>query len=484
MATRSEQIREEGLSKITQIIDLGINPYPAEPPQRTHFNALLKNTIDREINENVWIVGRIASIREHGKYIFMHIHDESGEIQCMIEKDQADRKWMMLFERNLIGLGDHININGTATRTRRGEPTVVVEDLKILSKSILPPPQTKGEIVDPELSRRQRYLPLMFSTEERTRFEFRSKMKEYMRQYFITKLGGVEVDTPILDTVYGGANARPFTTRYNDLGQDVYLRISNELPLKKLTVAGYETVFEFASDFRNEGRDRTHSPEFQQVELYKAYVDYFYMMNMMEDLMSSIARDLLGKTKITYQGKEIDLTPPWDRLSIYDGLKKYAKIDPETLPEKKVRNFAKKHGIDDADYGHVLVELFEKFAEPKLTRPTFVMDFPASTSPLTKLHRINPNLAERFEVLIPPMEVANCYTELNDPRLQKSNFDAQVERMKRGDSEAMPLDEDFIKAMEYGMPPQAGIGISIDRWVMLFMDLYHIRDATFFPISK
>jgi lysyl-tRNA synthetase class 2 len=308
-------------------------------------------------------------------------------------------------------------------------------------------------------------------------------MVEHMRQTFLG-LECYEVETPVLDTTYGGASARPFKTHLNALDTEFVMRISNELYLKRLLVGGLGGVFEFSRDFRNEGMDKTHNPEFTQVELYKAYTDYNWMMNMSENLISGIAQKFLGKQVIEYQGKTIDLTTPWKRLSIHDGVRGAYGIDPENISDEDLKALAIKEGITENDRGYILLELFDKKVAPNLVNPTFVIDYPESTSPLTKKHRNKIGLVERFETVVAGMEVMNCYTELNDPRKQRANFEEELKRRFEGDDQAMVTDDDFVIAMEYGMPPMGGIGISIDRWTMILTNADHIRETILFPTMK
>ena len=351
----------------------------------------------------------------------------------------------------------------------------------MLAKSLLPAPKRLKDI---EERSRMRYLDLRINKEVKDRFIFRSKMVEFMRQRFLS-LDCLEAETPVLDTQYGGASARPFKTHLNALDTEFYMRISNELYLKQLIGGGFEGVFEFSRDFRNEGMDKTHNPEFTQVELYKAYTDYEWMMTMSESLMRDIAVKHLGTDKITYMGKSVDLATPWRRLSIYDGVSEAYGINPETISDKDLNALAITEGIRESDRGYILVELFDKKVAPTLINPTFIIDYPASTSPLTKRHRLKPSLTERFECAVAGgIEVMNCYTELNDPRVQRKNFEAEERRRLEGDDQAMPTDDNFIAAMEYGFPPMGGIGISIDRWAMIYTGAEHIREVISFPTMK
>lgn len=480
MPQNLESFREIGLQEAEYLEEQGINPYPPEMPERTHTNAEVIGAFDSLQGQRVAVVGRLKAIRAHGKRIFFDVTDESGKIQAMLTPDESgDDSNLQLFKEG-FGVGDFMGVSGNVMKTRTGEVTVNTRGLTMLAKALLPIPE---EIRDVEIRNRQRYLDLLVNPDVLERFKFRSRMVDYMRRRF-QDLGCYEVETPVLDTTYGGATARPFTTYHNALDTNLFLRISNELYLKRLIVGGFEGVFEFSRDFRNEGMDRIHNPEFTQVELYKAYTDYNWMMDMSEQLMSGIAKDLAGSTQINYMGRNIDFTTPWRRLSIYDGIREAYGFDPETAPEDEVRRIAAEKGIGGDDVGYLLVELFDKRVAPTLVNPTFVIDYPESTSPLTKKHRTKQGLVERFECYVNGMEVMNCYTELNDPRKQRENFEAELKRRSAGDEEAMLMDDDFVIAMEYGMPPMGGIGISIDRFAMIFTNAEHIREVILFPTMK
>ena len=481
-----DRLYQDRLSQIKFLESRGVNPYPQQPPKRTHHNQEIVNGFKKLENKLVNVVGRIMGLRGHGKMSFVDIEDESGKLQLMVNEAIIGKEAMELFSKGYSN-GDIIAVEGKVFKTKAGEVSVNAQEITMLAKALLPVPprktQKKDVMSDPETRYRQRYLDLLVNPEVIQRFKIRSQIVQLMRERFL-ELGCWEVETPILDTVYGGASARPFVTHHNTLDIDLYLRISNELYLKKLIVGGFEGVFEFSRDFRNEGMDYKHNPEFTQVELYKAYADYNWQMEMTEKLMSDIALKLVGSTKVVYQGKEVDLKAPWKRLSIYDGLKQEMGIDFEKLTPTEIKKLAKKEGITETDPGYIALKLFDLYVESKLVNPTFIIDYPESTSPLTKKHRSKPGLVERFECVVAGMEVMNCYTELNDSRKQRANFEEELKRKKAGDDEAMPMDEDFIKAMEYGMPPMGGIGISIDRWCMLLTDADHIREVLTFPLMK
>lgn len=474
-----ELLREDRLKQLKYLEDRGINPYPGAIPDRDYTNDQLSTSYESLKGQSLAVVGRITAIREHGSRVFFDLEDGYGKVQATLTKDGIGEEVLEIFKRGYAP-GDFIGVRGELFRTKSGEITLNSSQITMLTKSLLPPP---ANLKDVETRSRQRYIDLMVNREVRERFKLRSQVVEFMRQRFI-ELGCTEVETPVMDSTYGGAAARPFITRHNALDMNLFLRISNELYLKRLLVGGFEGVFEFSRDFRNEGMDATHNPEFTQVELYKGYTDYDWMMAMSENLIADSAAKLLGRTTVQYGEHTINLKAPWRRLSIYDGLKQYLNIDPETISEKELLALAKKNEIKDTDPGYIFVELFDKHVSPKLIDPTFVIDYPESTSPLTKKHRVKPGLVERFECVVAGMEVMNCYTELNDPRKQRANFEEELKRKAKGDEEAMLNDDDFVVAMEYGMPPMGGIGISIDRWTMLLSNAQHIREVILFPTMK
>lgn len=474
-----ELLREDRLKQLKFLEERGIDPYPGAIPARDYTNDQLSNSYESLQGQSLSAVGRITAIREHGGRVFFDLQDGYGKVQATLTKDGIGEEVLEIFKRGYAP-GDFVGVRGELFKTRSGEVTLNASQITMLAKTLLPPPENLKDI---ETRSRQRYIDLMTNREVRERFKLRSQMVEFMRQRFV-QLGCTEVETPVLDSTYGGAAARPFITKHNALDMNLFLRISNELYLKRLLVGGFEGVFEFSRDFRNEGMDATHNPEFTQVELYKAYTDYDWMMHMSENLIADAAHKLLGRTTVQYGEHTVNLKAPWRRLSIYDGLRQYLNIEPETISEKELLALAKKNDIGDTDPGYIFVELFDKHVSTKLINPTFVIDYPESTSPLTKKHRVKPGLVERFECVVAGMEVMNCYTELNDPRKQRTNFEEELKRKAKGDEDAMLNDEDFVIAMEYGMPPMGGIGISIDRWTMLLSNAQHIREVILFPTMK
>jgi len=469
------------LAQAEALEQAGINPYPAEPPHITHLTAQLIAGYEILRGSSVSIAGRMLPKRVHGGISFAHIEDGSGSIQAVLSKDQLQDRYELI--RDNFEEGDFIGVRGILEKTKTGEISVWADDVGMLTKALRFPPI---EVTSAETQQRQRYLHTLVDVEARQRFRIRSQIVQSMREYFINKLGCLEVETPILDSTYGGAEARPFTTHHRALDTDFYLRIANELYLKRYTVGGYyEGVFEFSRDFRNEGMDRTHNPEFTQVELYKPFWDYYNMMDMAEDLMVGLVKKNTGTTKLPFGDQVVDYSRPWRRLTIYDGLRQKLGIEPTTISDTELTSLTHNYGVEDAQTrGDMMLKLFEALWEKELIQPTFVMDYPTDTSALTKRHRNDPNLTERFELFAGGMETMNCYTELNDPRDQRKRFEAEKAKKDAGDQEAMPFDEDFILAQEYGMPQQAGIGISIDRWTMLITNTNHIRQVLYFPTLR
>ncbi|MDP3724341.1 MAG: lysine--tRNA ligase [bacterium] len=469
------------LARAVLLEQAGINPYPAEAPTITHLTSqLLKEFVSLE-GQTVSIAGRMVSKRVHGGITFGHVEDQSGQIQSVFAQSRLGKDHYTLI-RDAFDPGDFVGVTGVLGKTNTGEVSVFAKETHMLTKALRQPPE---QVQDAEVQQRQRYLHTLVERKARERFVVRSQIVQYMREYFLNTLGCLEVETPILDSTYGGALARPFVTHHQALGTDFFLRIANELYLKRMTVGGYYGgVFEFARDFRNEGMDRTHNPEFTQLELYKPFWDYKRMMEMAENLMSSIVGRIHGTMKIQYGSHTIDFTPPWRRLSIYDGIREKLDIEPTTISEETLRRFAHEYDVEFTNRGETLLKLFEKLWEEELIQPTFICDYPAETSSLAKRHRDDPTLTERFELFVGGMETMNAYSELNDPRDQRQRFEHEQQKRLAGDRETMEFDEDFILSQEYGMPLQAGIGIGIDRWVMLLTNTTHIRQVIYFPTLR
>lgn len=416
------------LAQAQALEQAGINPYPAEPPRVTHLTAELIADYEALRDSPVSIAGRMLPKRVHGGVSFAHIDDGRGIVQVVFTKNRLQDEYNLV--RNNFEEGDFIGVSGILERTQAGEISVWADKATMLSKALRFPPI---EVTNAETQQRQRYLHTLVDPEARQRFRIRSQVVQSMREYFINKMDCLEVETPILDSTYGGAEARPFTTHHRALDTDFYLRIANELYLKRYTVGGYyEGVFEFSRDFRNEGMDRTHNPEFTQVELYKPFWDYNDMMDMAEDLMVGIVEKVTGKTKLPFGNKVVDYSKPWRRLTIYDGLRQKLGIEPTTISYAELTTLIHDYGVEAAQTrGGMMLKLFETLWEEELINPTFVMDYPTDTSALTKRHRNDPNLTERFELFTGGMETMNCYTELNDPRDQRKRFETEKAKRSR-----------------------------------------------------
>ena len=488
--SEQEQIR---LASLQQLRDLGVNPYPAEEFVVTHRSKSLKG--DFKPGVKVSMAGRMMSRRIMGKASFAELQDAEGTIQLYLNRDEIcegeDKTMYNAVFKKLLDRGDFIGIEGETFVTKVGEPSVKVSGFKVLSKAIRPLPAVKTDedgnvhdaFSDPELRYRMRYVDLCVNDKVKETFVARSNIIRTIRETF-DKEGWLEVDTPVLQAIPGGAAARPFETHHNALDMPLYLRIANELYLKRLIVGGFEGVYEFSRNFRNEGMDRTHNPEFTVLELYVAYKDYNWMMKAMEDLLGNVAQSVHGKTVVTLAGKEIDFTPPYARVTMRDAILEHTNIDIDDLDEDGLREACKTLNIDtDASMGKgkLIDEMFGEKCEHLYIQPTFITDYPVDMSPLTKIHRDNPNYTERFELMINGTEVANAYSELNDPIDQRERFEAQMELAKRGDDEAMFIDQDFLRALEYGMPPTSGVGIGIDRLVMMLTDQTSIQEVLLFP---
>lgn len=495
MSNLSEQeiIRREKLAKIRE---LGIDPYPAELFKVSHLvNDIKKNFQE---NSNVIVAGRLMSRRIQGKASFAELMDSSGKIQVYFNRDEIcpedDKFKYNEFYKKLLDIGDIIGIQGKLFITQVGEKTILVEDFKLLSKSLRPLPLPKtdslgniyDEFNDPELRYRMRYVDLIVNPHVKETFLKRSKVVDSIRN-FLTDLDYLEVETPILQPIPGGAAARPFITHHNALNIPLYLRIANELYLKRLIVGGFDGVFEFAKDFRNEGMDRTHNPEFTNLEFYVAYKDYNWMMDTTEKLLEKVAIDVNGKSAIQFGEHTIDFKGPYKKISILESIRENTGYDLKDSSESETFEIAKKLGVEvdgTMGKGKLIDEIFGEKCESKYIQPTFIIDYPKEMSPLTKEHRSEPELTERFELLVNGSEIANAYSELNDPIDQLSRFEDQLKLSEKGDEEAMFIDYDFIKSLEYGMPPTSGIGFGIDRLVMLMTNKKSIQDVIFFPQMK
>lgn len=488
-----------------QLIAKGINPYPADSFEINVTAADIHRNYERNKTDykNVSLAGRLMTKRIMGSASFAELQDSTGRIQLYFRRDDLcpdEDKFLYndLFKKHL-DIGDIIGIKGFVFTTQMGEISIHVTEFRLLTKSLKPLPIVKtaedeatGEkkvydaFTDPELRYRQRYVDLIVNPQVRETFRKRTQLVQSMRQ-FLNNKGYMEVETPILQPLYGGAAARPFKTHHNTLNMTLYLRIANELYLKRLIVGGYDGVFEFAKDFRNEGMSRFHNPEFTQVELYVAYKDYNWMMNLVEEMVEKVALDLHGTTEVTVGEHVINFQRPWKRMTMFEAIEHYTGIDISEMDEDALRATAQKLGVEtDASMGKgkLIDELFGEFCEGNLIQPTFITDYPVEMSPLAKKHRSKPGLVERFEAICNGKEICNAFSELNDPIDQRMRFEEQLELGLRGDEEAMMLDEDFLRALEYGMPPTAGLGVGIDRLSMIMTNSPSIQDVLFFPQMK
>ncbi|GAB3014370.1 lysine--tRNA ligase [Niabella terrae] len=492
--SEQEIIRREKLEKLRAG---GIDPYPAALFPVTHYSASIKTNYTEDNKEafaGVTVAGRIMSINDKGKVFFIKIQDREGIFQLYVKRDELypgeDKSGWDLLVKGL-DLGDIIGATGYVFVTRTGETSLHTESLTLLSKSLKPLPVVKrdesgnvfDEVTDPEFKYRQRYADLIINPAVKETFIKRTRLVNSMRE-FLNSQGALEVDTPVLQAIPGGAAARPFVTHHNALDTPFYLRIANELYLKRLIVGGFDWVYEFARNFRNEGMDRTHNPEFTILEFYVAYKDYFWMMETTEKLLEKAALDVNGDTELTVGDKKISFKAPFARVSIYDAIREHTGTDVSAMDEEGLRAFCSEQGIH-ADKtmgkGKLIDEIFGEKCEHHYIQPTFIIDYPVEMSPLTKKHRSQPGLVERFELMINGKEIANAYSELNDPIEQRERFEQQAKLMERGDEEAMYIDHDFLRALEYGMPPTSGIGFGIDRLVMLLTNAASIQDVLLFP---
>lgn len=472
------------IEKMRALQEKGTNPFGTRFERNAYSSDILNNFAELE-GKDVIIAGRILSKRDMGKAAFAHIQDFFGRIQVYIRLNDAGPEAFDMFTR--LDIGDFVGIKGYVFRTQKGEVTVGVKELTLLTKSLRPLPEKWHGLKDVELRYRQRYLDLVVNPDVKNTFILRSRIIQAMRRYLDEK-GFLEVETPTMHAIAGGASARPFITHHNALDIDLFMRIALELHLKRLIIGGIEKVYEIGRVFRNEGISTKHNPEFTMIELYEAYADYNDMMDLTESMISDIAQQVLGTQKMTYQGQEIDLTPPWTRITMADAVKKYTGLDFARIKShEEARIAAKELGVNvaaDATMGSVLNEIFENKVEEQLIQPTFIMDYPIEISPLAKRKEDAPDFTYRFELFIVAREHANAFSELNDPLDQRERFMRQMEQRAKGDEEAQMLDEDYVRALEVGMPPTGGLGIGIDRLVMLLTDSPSIRDVILFPTLR
>lgn len=496
----SQSLSEQEIQRresLKQLRSLGIEPYPAEAFEINAYAADINENYERDklAYKNISIAGRIMTRRIMGNASFAELQDSTGRVQIYLKRDDLcpdeDKTLYNTVFKKLLDIGDYVGVTGYVFTTQTGEISVHVTSLKVLAKSLRPLPIVKRDeegntfdgFTDPELRYRMRYVDLTVNPEYKKIFINRSKVINTMRNYF-DSFGWMEVETPILQAVHGGAAARPFATHHNTLDMPLYLRIANELYLKRLIVAGFDGVYEFGKMFRNEGMDRTHNPEFTSMEIYVAYKDYVWMMEMVEDCLEKVALAIHGSTEVKVGEHIIDFAGPYERLTMYESIQKYTGIDVSKMTEAEIAQVCKDLGIeinDSMGRGKLIDEIFGEKVEANLIQPTYITDYPIEMTPLAKKHRSEEGLVERFELFVNGKEIANAYSELNDPIDQKERFEDQLKLAARGDDEAMAMDDDFVRALEYGMPPTSGLGIGIDRLVMLMTNQSTIQEVLFFP---
>lgn len=454
-------------------------------PHKYEISHTINETHKLPIGESVSIAGRVFSIRTHGKAAFMDLFGEDKNIQLYFKQDNVGKEGFEFFKEN-VRRGDFIGIEGSIFKTRTGEQTVNVQNFQIICKALNQLPDSWNGIRDVEYRYRNRHLDLLLNPTVRTRFEQRSMIVKEIRSY-LDKNGFLEVETPIIQPTYGGANARPFLTHINALNEERYLQISPELYLKRLTIGGLDRIFSICRNFRNEDVDTTHNPEFTMMELYWAYADYTDVMQITEELIGHVALTVFEDYEFDFRGKRINFEPAWKKITMYDALEEYADLRVDEMIDEEIKDVLVENGIemqDNYNRGLAIAELFDLFVQPKLIQPTFVTDYPKETTPLCKLHRENPELIERFELFVAGMELANAYTELNDPQLQESFFLEQLKMREQGDEEAHLFDEEFLESLKYGMPPTGGLGIGIDRLVMILTGAESIKEVILFPMLR
>lgn len=484
------ELMRQRLAKLQELQAKGQDPFEIVRYDRTHTSKEIKENYEELENKDVKVAGRLMSKRVHGKAGFSDIHDRYGKLQLYVKIDDIGEEKLKFFKT--LDIGDIIGVEGTVFKTKTGEISLHVKDFTLLTKSLRPLPEKWHGLKDPDLRYRQRYVDLIVNQDVRETFFKRTEIIRAIRR-FLDERDFIEVDTPILSTIASGAAARPFTTHSNALDIDLHLRIATELYLKRLIVGGFEKVYEMGKNFRNEGISIRHNPEFTMIELYQAYADYNDMMELTENLCAYVCKEVNGTTKVTYQGTEIDFMPPWRRITMLDAVKEYAGVDfTQINTDEEAREVAKKLKLEDelkkdlkdCSKGDILNAAFEAYAEQHLVQPTFVIDYPVEISPLTKKKKSDPTLTERFEAFVYGRELANAYSELNDPIDQKQRFEQQAKEKELGDDEAYAMDDDFVNSLEIGMPPTGGLGIGIDRLIMFLTDSYSIRDVILFPTMK
>lgn len=481
MEQESDLIRHRK-DKLQKLKGKNIDPYPYAF-KRTHLSSeIIENSEELEgEGKEVKIAGRIIALRPHGKTLFAHLKDGEGRIQIYLKQDEVGKDKFKLFD--LFDLGDFLGVTGKVFKTKTGEITVRVTDFQILSKSLRPLPEKWHGLQDKELRYRQRCVDLIVNDDVKKIFLLRTELIKALRE-FLDDLGFIEVETPTLQPLYGGAFARPFMTHHNALDIDLYLRIADELYLKRLIVGGFEKVYEICKVFRNEGMDRNHNPEFTMLELYQAYADYNDIMQLYESLLNYAVTKVLGSNQFEFESNRIDLTPPWKRIPMLEAIKEHAGVDLSGKSEEEIRRAAEDLNVKEdlnRPKGKLIEAIFETQVQPKLIQPAFITEYPVEMSPLAKYHREKEGLTERFELFVGGCEMGNAFSELNDPQDQRERFRQQADLAKRGEEDAQLLDEDFIRALEYGMPPTGGLGFGIDRLVMVLTNTHSIREVIFFP---
>lgn len=476
------QIRRQ---KLKELQDQGKNPFLIEKFNPDHHTTDITDNYDEFEGKEVTVAGRVMSKRGHGKISFMDIQDMKGRIQILSKIDELGEEAYKII--SYLDIGDIIGVEGEVFKTQSGEISVKAKKLTLLSKSLQILPEKWHGLKDPDLRYRQRYVDLIVNPEVKETFLLRNKIIRKIREY-LDNLGYLEVETPILGNIAGGANARPFLTHHNALNIDMSLRIANELYLKRLIVGGFDKVYEMGKMFRNEGMDTRHNPEFTNIELYEAYADYNDMMEITENLVAYVAKEVLGTTKVEYQGKTIDFTPPWRRIKMQDAVKEHTGVDFDKInTDEEALEVAKEHKLEikpGMTRGHVISEMFEEFCEQYMDQPTFIIGHPVEISPLAKRNPDDPRITNRFEAFANCWEIANAFSELNDPIDQRERFEEQLRQKEYGDDEAHPMDEDFLNAIEVGLPPTGGLGIGVDRLIILLTNQASIRDVIFFPTMK
>lgn len=482
-------LRAEKRKKLHMLREKGINPFPYNFHRTASIDSVIEkhaaqlSSGEKKTEYSYRIAGRLMTMRNMGKASFFNLQDQTGTVQVYVKSEEISEQDRTSFE--LVDLGDIVGVEGFVFKSQKGEFSIYCKSFQILTKSLEPLPEKFHGIQDVEIKYRHRHLDLISDPASRQVFEMRSKIIKEIRTYLDSR-GFLEVETPVLQPIYGGAAAHPFKTHHRALDMELYMKISPELYLKRLIVGGFEKVYEIGKNFRNEGIDRSHNPEFTMLEWYEAYTDYLYQMNQFEDLISSLVLKLKGSYRFKYQDKEIDFTPPWRRLTVYEGVQEYAGIDPRSASDQEIFDTCKQKGSElkkIISRGEMIMELFELTVEQHLWNPTFVMDHPMEISPLTKIHREHSQLVERFEPFAAGMEIGNAYSELNDPEEQYQRLKQQEEK-RAEDEEAHPMDEDFVLAIDSGMPPTGGVGLGIERIVMILTDRPSIRDIIFFPTMR